>query len=195
MSQQTGLTALSWRVALAAATGLLTFAYVAATVIGLIPEQQRIDGTSLTLIVIAIICSVFLLRPNIFDYLSVVEIAGFKVQLNRLQRLQEEQEETLTTIKSILPLLLPALEVKHMKNLFYKRTENYIGGYNLQTELRRLRSIQIIKMVNNKYIGELEDGKTYNLADYVELTKLGEKWVGTIQRIEAKSSPSDTQSV
>lgn len=91
----------------------------------------------------------------------------------------------LTDIQLILPVLLPEAERKHLFNLADKKTQNYKGTHQLRTELRRLRSVKLIKMRGDKEVGKIANDLTVDLSDFVELTDLGQRWVGRIKEIES----------
>lgn len=176
-----------WRAGLAVLIGALASAYFVAIVVGGLPSEQRIDSNGLILIVLVGLSIVLLTSPRLLQRLTLLELPGFKLQLDRLIRAQEDQERRLAIISSLLPLLLPAPEQQHMLNLDYGRTMNYTGGSNLRAELRRLRSIKIIEMVSDKVkIADLHSNSTYDIADYIRLTPLGKDWVEVIKELEEK---------
>jgi hypothetical protein len=84
-----------------------------------------------------------------------------------------------------LPILLPEAERIHLANLASANTKQYKGSHEVRTELRRLRSLKLVKMRSDKPIGDIGDGKMVDLADYVSLTELGQHWVDRIKEIEA----------
>ncbi len=105
--------------------------------------------------------------------------------IEKLVEQQQKQAERLADIALILPLLLPDKEVRHVRNLFAKQTEKYHGGSSLREELRRLRSIGLLAKRPDSNIGDMRDGMTFDLADYVELTDLGRRWAARIEEIQA----------
>ena len=70
-------------------------------------------------------------------------------------------------------------------NLAHGSTANYKGNHNLRSELRRLRSIGLLCMRPNQQMSFIKDGMTVELANYVELTSLGQKWVRRIEDAES----------
>ncbi len=176
--------------------GALSLAYVIGLVSGNIPKDRQIDATVITLIVLSAISIVFLLRPDSFSRLKLLEMAGFKLELlEKVREKQEMQQVRLDDIRWILPLLLPETERNHLFNLERGQTKEYIGRGALRAELRRLRSIGLIEMVHPaRHIGQLQGGGKFNLADYVRLTKRGRQWVTQIQEIEkAEANDKDSQ--
>jgi hypothetical protein len=65
----------------------------------------------------------------------------------------KENENQLNYIRMLIPLLLPETERNHLINLAQGETSNYQGNHELRSELRRLRNIRLIRMVNNKNVG------------------------------------------
>lgn len=87
-------------------------------------------------------------------------------------------------LMDMVPLLLPKNEQAHLINLVRRRTAGYRGNHPLRSELRRLRSLGLIRTRSGQQVGYMKDGSSFDLADYVELTDLGERWAATIQQIE-----------
>ena len=166
--------------------GALSLAYVIGLVSGNIPKDRQIDATVIALIVLSAISILFLIRPDSFSRLKLLEMAGFKLELlEKVREKQEMQQIRLDDISLILPLLLPETERKHLFNLERGQIKEYVGRGALRAELRRLRSIGLIEMVHpDRHIGQLQGGGKFNLADYVRLTERGKRWVKRIQEIE-----------
>jgi hypothetical protein len=176
--------------------GALSLAYVIGLVSGNIPKDRQIDATVIALIVLSAISILFLVRPDSFSRLKLLEMAGFKLELlEKVREKQEMQQVRLDDIRWILPLLLPETERNHLFNLERGQTKEYIGRGSLRAELRRLRSIGLIEMVNpDRHIAQLQGGGKFNLADYVRLTKRGRQWVTQIQEIEkAEANDKDNE--
>jgi hypothetical protein len=177
--------------------GLLVIAYTAAVVSGRIPTEHKIDAVNLALIALALIGIGLLLSPQTFERLKHLKMAGFELEmLERVKEKQAKQEEQLKDIGLLLPLLLPEKERKHLVNLAEGRADQYKGNPSLRSELRRLRSLDLIKMCKNEkgeeqQVGYIKDGSVVNLAKYVQLTGLGEKWVKRIKEIEKTEIPDE----
>ena len=162
---------------------LLVSGYTAAIMLGL-PKDKRIDGSTLGVIGIGSLVAIILFRPDIVERVTRLEIAGWKIDI---EQRQEKQDKQLRDIQLILPILLPENERKHLLNLASQSTKPYKGNQDVRTELRRLRSLKLIKMKPRQEIGRMEDGKEVNLSDFVELTDLGQHWVDRIKEIEAEA--------
>ena len=78
-------------------------------------------------------------------------------------------------VEVILPILLPAFERKHLLDLASRHTKSYVGNDTSRLELRQLRAVGLIR--NTKPIGYISDGHEVDLADFVQLTDLGQRWV------------------
>jgi hypothetical protein len=170
---------------------LLVAAYTVAVILGL-PKERRIDVSTLGVIGIGSLIAVLLFRPDIIDRVTRLEIAGWKIDI---EQRQEKQDKQLQDIQLILPILLPENERKHLLNLASQNAKPYQGNDAVRTELRRLRSLRLIRMKPSQEIGRMADGKQVNLSDFVELTDLGHRWVDRIKEIEAEAAkPAETAS-
>ena len=148
---------------------------------------QRIDTASVALLVVSGVAVALLVMPGLTDRLSRIEVSGIKLEI--LKREQLRQRSELDEFSLVFPILLPESERKHLMNLAHGRTANYNGTHAMRTEIRRLRSIGLLRMLPNQEVGFMKDGMVVDLAKYVELTSLGRKWVQRIEdaeRAEAK---------
>jgi hypothetical protein len=162
----------------------LALAYSVGIVVGWIPPGQRIDAVHLTILVIAAALVALLLKPEFFSRIKLFEFAGLKLEMQKFKEEQEDQQSRLELIDQILPILLPVAERKHLLNLAGDEAENYKGNQSLRNEIRRLRSIDLLKMKGNKHISEMRDGLVFDLGDFVQLTRSGRGWVDRIKGIE-----------
>lgn len=160
--------------------------YTVLVVTGQIPESQQLSATHVALLVFVTIGVVLLISPQSLSRLRLLELSGFRLELERVMDKQNKQGQALDTISLVLPLLLPETERAHLVNLAEGRTENYQGGHALRSELRRLRSLGLLVMTGKGYVAELKGDKRFDLADYVELTDLGKRWANQISRLEEK---------
>ena len=163
---------------------LLMGAYILAVLEGL-PKDRRIDATTLGIIGIGVLIAAILFRPDILERVTRFEVAGWKVEI---EKRQDRQDQQLDYMRLILPILLPAPERKHLLNLVNHNTKNYRGNHEVRTELRRLRSLGLIKMRPDKHIGGITNDLIVDVDDYVELTKLGKEWIDRITEFEADDS-------
>jgi hypothetical protein len=166
--------------------GLIAFVifgilYTIAVLIGGITDKQKIVTINLGLIALVLLALLVLSRPTMFDQLSLVEIPGIKLQLNRVLQAQAQQQNQLEDINLILPLLIPQSERKHLKELGTDKRNLYQGSSSLVQELRRLRSIGL---VSGRSIHRLEPMRDFYLSDYIKLTEFGKLWLDRINQIE-----------
>ena len=147
---------------------------------------QRIDSGSVALLVVTGIVVVFVITPGVMDRLSQIEVSGIKFEL--LKREQLRQRNELDEFSLIFPILLPESERHHLMNLAYQRTTGYKGNHDVRTELRRLRSIGLIRMMPDQQVSQIKDGSTVDLAKYVGLTNLGRRWVQRIEDAEREEA-------
>lgn len=171
---------------------LAALLYIIGVLGGHIPESRKLTITDLAIIAVSALGVTVLLRPDSISRLKLLEMGGFKLELlERVKEQQKIQENRLEDIIFMLPLLLPETERKHLMNIEDKKTNDYQGNGALRAELRRLRSIGLIQMTStDKHIAQMTTGNRFNLADYVKLTPLGERWVQRIKEIEKEQSES-----
>ena len=175
----------AYRVGLVIIITTLTISYTVAILAGLIPEGRKIDTITLAIIALAIFGVFLVMHPRALDRLKTVKAGGFELEmLEKVREKQAIQETALKDIALILPLLFPKAEQKHLFNLADGKTSNYKGHAALRVELRRLRSIGLIQSRPDMYISDIGDDSKVDLAKYVELTSLGERWVKRIREIE-----------
>ncbi len=181
------------RVLIAILLAFIALSYTAGIVFGYVPEGRRIDAASLALIAVVVLAIVIALHPDLVERIKGFEMSGFKVEmLERVRERQAEQAIQLQDMSLMLPLLLPLPERKHLRNLTTNTTRNYKGSHALRSELRRLRSFDLIKMRPDKHVGFMKDGTVFDLADFVELTDLGKRWAKRITEIEHSESDAES---
>jgi hypothetical protein len=165
--------------------GVLVATYLFEIVRGAIPKENRLGPTELSIALLIFVSSLLLFKPRILDRLSHFEISGLKIKLLEVQEQQKAQEDILKNVRLILPLLLPETEREHLRNLASGNDKNYEGSSVLRAELRRLRSVDLIRRNDNHSIREIKDDLIVQLSDYVTLTPLGREWVQRLSEIDA----------
>jgi len=181
-----------FRLLVAIFLAVIALGYAVGIVLGYVPESRRIDGATLALIAVVLLAILVALRPDLADRFKGFEMSGFKVEmLEKVRERQAEQAIQLRDLSDMLPLLLPSAERKHLLNLALNRTSNYRGSHTLRSELRRLRSFELLKMRSDKHVGFMKDGMIFDLKDYVELTDLGKRWSKRITEIERAEPEAD----
>ena len=173
------------RIAAALVVLLVVVIYAYAIVSGHVPKDRRLDAVDVAVVALASLCSVLIFRPNVLARLRLLELKGFKIELlEKVRERQLQQEVELEDIRLIIPLLLPETERKHLRNLASGAVTSYKGNNALRAELRRLRSIGLIRGRGNHAIGEMKDDVVVALPDYVELTNLGQRWARRLAELE-----------
>ncbi len=162
---------------------MLVGLYTIAVLLGLKPER-RIDVATLGIIGLGALIAAVLFRPDIVDRISHVEVAGWKLEI---EKKQEKQDRQLQDIEIVLAILLTEAEQKHLLNLAGNNTANYDGSHVLRTELRRLADMRLIRRRSNRAIGGIPDNAKINLADFVKLTQTGDRLVARIRQISKEN--------
>jgi hypothetical protein len=173
----------SYRVTLASLVGLLVVGYTLGVVLGHVPKDNRIDTGGLGIIVVGIIGAVLLFAPEALDRLTLLRLPGIEIALAEVKANQAKQKNDLEDISLILALVLPDTERKHLLNLADAKTSGYTGSHAVRTELRRLRSIGLVRMRDGHHVSEMENGLKFDLATYVVLTDLGDRLVRRIRQV------------
>jgi hypothetical protein len=174
-----------FRIYASVAAAAVISTYTLGIVFGYVPKNRQLDGSALTLIVVALLAILILLHPDVLSRLKVLEALNFRVELSEVKEKLARQGDDLTVIRMMLPFFLPNNERRHLTNLARHQTASYQGGNPLRDELRRLRSIGLIRMRGpDRHIGQMTSGTTFDLADFVELTSIGEYWARRIDEIQ-----------
>ena len=175
---------------------LVTLGYAVGIVLGYLPEGRRLDAATLAMIALVVVVILVALRPDLADRFKGFEMSGFKVEmLERVRERQAEQAMQLRDLSDMLPLLLPPTERKHLLNLARKTTSDYKGRHSVRSELRRLRSFDLIEMQPDKHVGLIKDDMIFDLSEYVKLTELGKRWSKRIMEIERAELEAGAPSV
>jgi hypothetical protein len=187
---------LGMRIAIAVLLMTVVVTYSVGIVSGKVPENRKIDAVHFALIVLTAVVASILVQPEILERFKRVKLSGFELEmLEEVREKQVEQASQLKDLRLILPLLLPETERQHLFHLAGGETSGYRGNHALRTELRRLRSIGLLRMKKDKYVGEIKDGAMFDLADVVELTPLGQRWVKRIREIETPEVSQENQAI
>ena len=159
--------------------------YTWAVITGHVSENRKIDMVNLAVIAFAVVTSLIILNPRIFNRLKMFQVSSFKLEmLERVKEKQAEQETRLDDITLILPLLIPKTERKHLLNIAEGKTSDYKGSHSLRSELRSLRSAGLIKSKPQTTIGQLKNDSIMDISNLLELTALGNHWIKRIKEFE-----------
>jgi hypothetical protein len=183
----------SWpllRFAAAVLVALLLVAYAIAIVMGKISAGRHINLADLAIIVIGFVVVSILFRPQLARYVQRFEFGTFRFELrDQLRELQDTQRghgQDLNEIRFVLESLVTEQELKHLKHLARGPTANYTRQESLQAELRRLRSIGLIK--SKRYIAQMPE--KFDLAEWVELTERGADYLRRVEEAGSKGAAS-----
>ena len=171
--------------------GLVTV-YVVQILRAKVVGDRRLQTNDIVLVALGFFVCALVLRPGILGRVSRVELLGMKVEVEALKAKQERQEDELAGIQLVMPLLLPERERGHLRNLESGNCMEYEGGNTVRTELRHLRSMDLIWRKGNHNIAELRDGLTFDLAEYVELTHAGREWLKRLSTMDNTSAADGT---
>jgi len=184
---------LGWSIAhvFSALVLLLVSFYTVAVLAGWLQKERKIDAVHLGILAIAALIITLLSRPALLDRLRLLELKGFKLELlERVHEKQLSQEGELAAFRDIIPLLLSERERAYLMNLERGNARSIKANQDLRNDLRRLRSISLIKMQPGPAgtyhkVHELKDGEqSYDLTQYVVLTARGQRWAKRIRESE-----------
>jgi hypothetical protein len=106
------------------------------------------------------------------------EDANRKAREEAERRQAQREAQIPDEIRFVLESLVTATELAHLKNLGKGSTSKYRRNDSLQAELRRLRSIGLIK--SKRYIADMP--AEFDLAEWVELTDRGADYLRRIEK-------------
>jgi hypothetical protein len=156
---------------------LATCTYIIAVLLGWIPAQQKLGAADISVIVVAAGVVSILLRPQLLDRLTHLKFGGLELDwLQKLQEDQQKQRDELDDVRFVLTLLLQPSELEHLRNL-ERGTTQYQGNEAVGAELRKLRTLGLIRNRKGHTIGEISSKRTLDLKDFVELTERGKHYL------------------
>jgi hypothetical protein len=173
-----------FRFVAAAIVGLVVAAYLGRIVFGGLPEARRLAAADLGLILIAAGVLGSLLSPKFLDRLTHLKVGNVELELRQLQEDQQMQRNELDDVRFVLTLLLQESELRHLRNLEEENAREYVGGHSVRTELRKLRTLGLIRTLPGRTIGELGDKFKGDLANIVELTERGKHYLDRLGKFE-----------
>lgn len=151
--------------------------YIVAVVLGRIPVQQKLGGADISLVVVAAGVASILLRPELLNRLTHLKVGGLELDwLQKLQDDQQKQRDELDDVRFVLTLLLQQSELNHLLNL-ERGTTQYQGSEAVCAELRKLRTLGLIRNLKDHTIGEISGKHNFDLKEVVELTERGKHYL------------------
>ena len=152
-------------------------AYLAAITLGKFGQPRRLAATDLGVILAAAALIGSLVRPEFLNRLTHVKVGSVEFELQQLQQGQRKQQNELDDVRFVLTLLLQKNELSHLRNLEIGNTKDYRGNHDMRTELRKLRTLGLIRTVGERHIGEFANGTKFDLASIVKLTERGQQYL------------------
>ncbi|MDQ3820582.1 MAG: hypothetical protein M3362_23265 [Acidobacteriota bacterium] len=119
---------------------------------------------------------------------------GIDFKVREVEKEQNRQKDEIRSIQFLLKYFVTQSELNRLQELAegsspYQFDSDYAKN-NLHNELRRLRSLDLIRMLSGKTIGGVHDGineKKGNLNDYVRITDRGREYLELRKAIESQS--------
>lgn len=174
--------ALYLRVAVAGLIAVLVVGYTVAVLAGAIATNRQLSATDIALLALGGIAVSLVIWPAALKDVKSLSVGAFRVDIDNIQR---GQDEILALLKDIFPLLLPDNVLNHLKNLESGKTKGYGGSGPLKQELRLLRYMHLISVhPTRRGIGDVPEGTKIDLAEYVQLTSDGLRWIARARELE-----------
>lgn len=98
-----------------------------------------------------------------------------------IQQLSNSNREV-ADLDLALSLAVPEPQQKHLLNLAEGNTKGYEGRGSLRSELRNLVSMGLLEKLPGRHVGDMKSGTVYNLADFVNLTDRGRRWIERVKQ-------------
>jgi hypothetical protein len=151
--------------------------YISAVVIGRIPAQQKLAVADIGVIILAAGLVGILLRPELLDRISHFKFGELELDwLQKIEADQKKQRGELDDVRFVLTLLLQQNELEHLKNLENGKTQ-YQGNEAVCAELRKLRTLGLIRNQKDHAMSETAAKRSFDLQDIVELTERGRQYL------------------
>jgi hypothetical protein len=165
---------------------LATCSYIVGVILGLIPEKQKLGVADIGVVVLAVGVASILLRPELLGRISHLKLGELELDwLQKLEDDQKKQRDELDDVRFILTLLLQQNELEHLKNLDEGKTQ-YQGNEVLCGELRKLRTLGLIRNQKGHAMGETAINRKFDLKDIVELTERGRQYLERLGEYDEK---------
>jgi hypothetical protein len=107
--------------------------------------------------------------------------------LQKIEADQRKQRDELDAVRFVLTLLLQDSELEHLRNL-EKGSTQYQGNETVCAELRKLRTLGLIRNRKDRTIGEISAKRSFDLKDIVELTERGRQYLERLGEYAEKTS-------
>lgn len=163
---------------------LATCTYIVAIVRGRLLAQQKLGLADIAVFGLAAGIVSVLLRPELLDRISHFKFGELELDwLQKIEADQRKQRDELDAVRFVLTLLLQQSELEHLRNL-EKGSTQYHGNEAVCTELRKLRTLGLIRNRKDHTIGEISTKGSFDLKDIVELTERGRQYLERLGEYE-----------
>ena len=171
---------------LLALAALAIISYLICVVTGRIHKDDRLGLPEVGLGLVVCLFLILVIHPQALDRLNLLKLpGGIELTLEKIQRQQVEQRRELDGFFSILSNLLSLPEKYHLRLLARGVDEEYTGQSSLREEIFRLKRFGLVAEIEGQKIGDMLDGRKFNLRSFVYLTPQGGRFIKALDQIEA----------
>jgi len=174
---------------------ILGLAYLMAILFGWIGGNRFGTTEAIILAVLLFFNSVLIGK---LDTLSISG-KGIELKVREVEKEQRKQKDEIRSIQFLLRYFVTPSELKRLEQLAERSSPFRINSdYDkklLHNELRRLRSLDLIEMVEGQTIGGDKDGiheQKGDLYKHVRITKRGREYLGLRESIETHSNVANS---
>jgi hypothetical protein len=174
---------------------ILGLAYLMAILFGWIGANKFGTTEAIILAVLLFFNSVLIGK---LDTLSISG-KGIEFKVREVEKEQRKQKDEIRSIQFLLRYFVTPSELKRLEQLAERsspfRINNDYDKKLLHNELRRLRSLDLIEMVEGHTIGGDKDGiheQKGDLYKHVRITKRGREYLGLRESIETHSNVANS---
>jgi hypothetical protein len=156
---------------------LVSCTYIVAIVQGRLSALQKLGLADIAVFALAVGVASVMLRPELLDRISHFKFGELELDwLQKIEADQRKQRDELDAVRFVLTLLLQESELEHLRNL-EKGSTQYQGNETVCAELRKLRTLGLIRNRKDHTIGEISAKRSFDLKDIVELTERGRQYL------------------
>lgn len=160
---------------------VLSIIYNVLLVLGKISAENRIGITEISLVIISFLTVIVFINPNIIKYISEFSLpwgGSFKLKL-----IEKKQKNLLDNVAFLLKHFLSTPEHAHLTIIANEKDVDYDMFDKLRDELRKLKSMGLIKERADKNISTVANGTKFCPSDIYEITERGTEYLKTIVEI------------
>lgn len=112
-------------------------------------------------------------------------VATLGAACNKVRRAIQQLSNSKREVQDLdlaLSLAVPEPQQKHLLNLADGNTKRYEARGSLRSELRNLVSMGLLEKLPGRHVGDMKSGMVYDLADFVNLTDRGRRWIERVKQ-------------